>query len=461
MKFRILGVIALAALAGACDDPLNPTPQQAIPFEEALDTPDEARAAVNAMYDALQDCDGGYCRNLLIFPDLYVGDLAFTGTYASDREVSRANVTAANTALPGIWGTAYSGINRANNVLASLPGLQDEFDDESEYAHMKGEAHFVRALNYFNLVNYFGGVPLVTQPISQVPANVGQARNSVAEIYAFIESELAQARAGLLSIADVGGGFEGRATYEAATALLARVHLYQREWPQAYALADEVIESGLFSLEPQYENVFEKEQTDEAILEIPYTVTDPGSLAFWFFPGSLGGRRGVAPSTAFRNSFERNAAGTYIDQRRRVAVRFTGGGTAYGYKYTDINSTADDVPVLRLAEMYLIRSEAAARMNNLEQAIDDIDVIRNRAGLADLPATVDTQLEVLAANLDERRHELFYEGHRFFDLKRFADALPEAQAVLTARGITGNRLLFPLPQREIDANPALTQNPGY
>ncbi|HEY0023545.1 MAG TPA: RagB/SusD family nutrient uptake outer membrane protein [Longimicrobium sp.] len=452
MKLRILGVVALAALAGACDEPLDPTPQQAIPSAEALDTPDEVRVAANAMYDALQDCDGGYCRNLLIFPDLYVGDLAFTGTYSSDREVGQATLTAANTALPGIWGTAYSGINRANNVLASLPGLQDEFDDESEYDQLKGEAHFIRALNYLNLVNFFGGVPLVTQPISQVPSDVGQARNSAAEVYAFIESELAAARAGL---PELGSDAAGRASHEAATALLARVHLYQREWQQAYNLADEVIESGHFALEPQYENVFEKEQTDEAILEIPYTVTDPGSLAFWFFPGSLGGRRGAAPSSAFRNSFE---AG---DQRRKVAVQFTSGGTAYGYKYTDIASTADDVPVLRLAEMYLIRSEAAARLGRPAEAVADLNVIRNRAGLADLPAAVDTQAEALAANLDERRHELFYEGHRFFDLKRFADAVPAAQAVLTARGITGNRLLFPLPQREIDANPALTQNPGY
>jgi hypothetical protein len=460
MKLRILGVLALAALAGACDEPLDPTPQQAIPSEEALDTPDEVRVAVNAMYDALQDCDGGYCRDLVIFPDMYAGDLAFTGTYASDREVGRATLTSANTALPGIWGTAYRGINRANNVLASLPALQDEFDDESEYDQLKGEAHFIRALNYFNLVNFFGGVPLVTQPISQVPADVGQTRNSAAEVFAFVESELAAARAGL---PELGSDAQGRASYEAATALLARVHLYQREWQQAYNLADEVIDSGHFSLEPQYENVFEKEQTGEAIMEVPFTVTDPGSLAFWFFPGSLGGRRGFAPSassiggvTGFRNSFESG------DRRRAVAVRFTGGGTAYGYKYTDIASTADDVPILRLAEMYLIRSEAAARLGGrLPEAIADLNVIRNRAGLANLPASVDTQVEVLAANLDERRHELFYEGHRFFDLKRFADAVPAAQAVLTARGITGNRLLFPVPQREIDANPKLTQNPGY
>jgi hypothetical protein len=460
MKLRALGILAAAAFGtAACEGALDPTPQQTIPFEEALDTPEEVRVAVNAMYDALQNCDGGYCRNLIIFPDLYAGNLAFTGTYTSDREVARRNVTAANTALPGLWGTAYSGINRANNVLAALPGLEDEFDAD-EYAQLKGEAHFVRALNYFNLVNFFGGVPLVTAPISAVPDDVRQVKNSQAEIFAFIEAELAQARAGL---PELGSDAAGRASYEAATALLARVHTYQKEWAPAYALANEIIESHTFSLEPQYENAFEKEQTDEAIFEIPFTVTDPGSLAFWFFPGSMGGRYGIAPSGNLVGSFEDG------DERLNVAIQPEDFGDDFGAKYTDISTTADDIPVLRLAEMYLIRAEAAARLGNYAQALADVNVIRERAGLEGYDETTadldedgtTTAAEVLEIVLAERRHELFYEGHYFFDLKRFADAVPAAQARLTALGLTGNKLLFPIPQREIDANPALIQNPGY
>lgn len=461
MKLGTLGILAVAAFGtAACEGALDPTPQQTIPFEEALDTPEEVRVAVNAMYDALQTCDGGYCRNLIIFPDLYAGNLAFTGTYTSDREVARRNVTAANTALPGIWGAAYQGIDRANNVLAALPGLQSEFDDADEYAQLKGEAHFVRALNYFTLVNYFGGVPLVTTPIDAVPDDVRQAKNTQAEIFAFIEAELAQARAGL---PELGSDAAGRASYEAATALLARAHAYQKEWQPAYNLANEIIESHTFSLEPQYENAFEKEQTDEAIFEIPFTVTDPGSLAFWFFPGSQGGRYGIAPSANLVNSFEDD------DARIDVAIRADASGDDFGAKYTDISTTADDIPVLRLAEMYLIRAEAAARLGDLAQALEDVNVLRERAGLEgydETTADLDedgtmTAAEVLEIVLAERRHELFYEGHYFFDLKRFADVVPAAQARLTTLGITANKLLFPIPQREIDANPALIQNPGY
>lgn len=460
MKLRALGILAAAAFGtAACEGALDPTPQQTIPFEEALDTPEEVRVAANAMYDALQNCDGGYCRNLILFPDLYAGNLAFTGTYTSDREVARRNVTAANTALPGLWGSAYQGINRANNVLAALAGLQDEFDAD-EYARLKGEAHFVRALNYFNLVNFFGGVPLVTEPVNAVPGDVRQVKNSQAQIFAFIEAELALARAGL---PELGSDAAGRGSYEAATALLARVHTYQQEWQPAYDLADEIIESHTFTLEPQYENAFEKEQTDEAIFEVPFTVTDPGSLAFWFFPGSLGGRYGIAPSGSLVGSFEDG------DERLDVAIQPEDFGDDFGAKYTDISTTADDIPVLRLAEMYLIRAEAAARLGNFTQALADVNVIRERAGLEgydETTADLDedgtmTAAEVLEIVLTERRHEMFYEGHYFFDLKRFADAVPAAQARLTALGITGNKLLFPIPQREIDANPALIQNPGY
>lgn len=455
MKLRTLGIIVVAALtAAACDDPLDPTPQQQIPQAEALDSPDEIRVAVNGMYDALQTCDGGYCRNLVVFPDLYAGNLRFTGTYTSDREVANRNLTAGNTALPGIWGAAYQGIDRANNVLQGLTAQQAKFVDKDEFNQLKGEAHFIRALNYFTLIKFFGGVPLVTEPIVTVPAEVGRARSSEAEIWAFIEAELAQAMN--LLPEDAGAV---RASMGAATALKARAHLYQREWQAAFDLADEVIKSGMYELELQYANVFEKEQTNEAIFEIPFTVTDAGSLAFWFFPSGLGGRRGFAPAAGLVNSFEDE------DVRFSTAYNETGGGTSYGFKYTDIASTADDVPVIRLAEMYLIRAEAAARLGNLGRALADVNVIRARAELGEAAADANkdgatSMNEVLAVVLTERRHELFYEGHWFFDLKRFGD-VPAGSTLLTALGLTGNRLLFPIPQREIDANGSLIQNPGY
>jgi hypothetical protein len=251
-------------------------------------------------------------------------------------------------------------------------------------------------------------------------------------------------------------------TAEGAQALKARVHLYQREWQAAYDLANDLIENGPYALEDSYASLFnyQSEGTSEEILSIPFSVTDSNSLAFWFFPSALGGRRGFAPSNSGTTPSPLPNAFPAGDERRALAIQVTSGGTAFGAKYTDVATGTDDVPVIRLGEVYLIRAEAAARLGLLAQAIDDVNTIRNRAGVADLAATVDTQEEVLVAVLQERRLELFYEGHRFFDLKRFID-IPSVAAYMTTLGLTGPKLLFPIPQREIDANPELQQNPGY
>lgn len=459
MKLRAFGIIAVAALsAAACDDPLNPTPEQSIALEEALDSPEEIAVAVNAMYDALQECDGGYCRDVLMFPDVYAGNLDVTGTYVSDREVGRQAITSENTALPEIWGAAYEGINRANNVLASMPLLESEFDAD-EYAALQGEAHFVRALNYFTLVKFFGGVPLILQPRWVVDQESNVPRNTAGEVWQQIESDL-DAAADLLP-SGPGARGAGRANLEAAQALLARAHLYQGEWQQAYDMANAVIEGGEFSLVGSYANVFENEQTSEALFEVPFTVTDAGSLAFWMFPTALGGRWGFAPNADFVDTFEEG------DERLELAYQPDpdDDGEDFGAKYTDISTLADDVPVIRLAEVYLIRAEAAARLGDVEQAQEDVNVIRDRAGLdpvdadANANGTVSVN-EALEAVLAERRHELFYEGHWFFDLKRFGD-VPSAGEMLSDLGLVGFRLLFPIPQREIEANPELDQNSGY
>jgi tetratricopeptide (TPR) repeat protein len=459
MKLRAFGIIAVAALtAAACDDPFNPTPQQEIALEEALDSPEEVGVAVNAMYDALQTCDGGYCRNVLMYPDAYAGNLDVTGTYVSDREVGRHAITAENDALPGIWGAAYEGINRANNVVASLPLLEDQFDAD-EYAALEGEARFVRALNYFTLVKFFGGVPLITEPRWVVDQESNVPRATAGQIWQQVEADLSAA-VGLLP-SGPGARGDGRANMEAAQALLARAHLYQGKWQQAYDLADAVIEGAEFSLVDSYAGAFENEQTSEAIFEIPFTVTDAGSIAFWMAPTALGGRWGFGPNADFVDTFEED------DERLQIAYQPDPDdeGEDYGAKYTDVATTADDVPVIRLAEVYLIRAEAAARLGSVEQALADVDVIRGRAGLdpvqadADANGTVSVN-EALEAVLMERRHELFYEGHWFFDLKRFAD-VPSAGATLAELGLTGFRLLFPVPQQEIEANTELEQNPGY
>jgi hypothetical protein len=452
MKLKVLAILAAASLA-ACDDPLNVNPQQSIPQDEALNSAEEIRVGVNGMYDALQSCDGAYCRNTIIYPDLYVDNLRYSGTYTTDSEVWGGDVRANNSGVTDIWEEYYDAINRANNVIVSLPGVADLATGEAP--RFEGEARFVRALSYLNLVNFFGGVPLVTTPVWQAGEGVNVARSTEAATWALIESDL-NAAIGLLPTARVSG----RANRAAAQALLARAHLYQREWAQARALANTVIGNTAYALSPEYADIFEKEQTSESIFELPFTVTDGNALAFWFFPRALGGRYGVAPSNATSDSRPITGIFSAGDKRAPLAFR-SGGGRVYAAKYTIVSTGEDDVIVLRLAEMYLIRSEANARLNQLAPAIADINVIRARAGVAALSPDVDTQEEVLIANLEERRREFFYEGHRFWDLRRFRDIPSVGTYLADNQGISGGRLLFPIPQRELDANSALTQNPGY
>ncbi len=450
-------LLAAAALLGACDQPLEVDPDSQIPFEEALDSPDEVASGVRGIYDAMQ-ADGGYNRNLLVFPDLYADNLAFTGTFDTDSEVAGRAVQPSNSALDGIWGTAYEAINRANNVIASIPNVAGISNDDAD--QYQGEAEFLRALNYHNLVRWFGGVPLVLEPNWAVGDNENTfaPRATQAQVYARIEADLLSAVALLPEEST-----DFRATSGAARALLARVYLDQGKHAQARDAASAVIASGNYSLTNPFSNLWAVENSPESILSIQYSVNDFNELAFWFFPSDFGGRRGFAPTA--------NLAATYRDQgdteRYEATIGFYRQGTRrYGLKYFRIATGEDNVIVLRLAEMYLIRAEANARLGApTATVLADINVVRARAGVAPLTAeSIDdgdpdtsVQDELLMAVLEERRLEFAMEGHRFFDLRRILGPAGAAEFL----EIPEFRLLFPIPQSERDANPNLTQNPGY
>lgn len=446
---NLLPIVAGAAFLAACDNPLNTDPTASIPFDEALDSPEEIAAAANGMYDALQ-VDGAYSRNLLVFPDMYTDNLDFSGTFSTDREVWSQNVRSTNGAVSGIWGAAYDGINRANNVLAALDSV--DAVDELEATQYRGEALFVRALNYHNLVRFFGGVPVVTSPTWEIGPDVNVARGTVAQVYARITADLAQSIDLLDEIEEEGiRPRAGRANLYVARALLARVSLDLGQWAQARDLASEVIESGEYRLVEDYRNIFAVENGSESIFEVQYTISDANSLSFWFFPSAEGGRYGFNPTTV----------GFFGGANERLAGSVTfapSEGWYYVNKFFRIETGDDNVPVIRLAEMYLIRAEANWRLNADPATVRaDVDVVRTRSGLAPLALTVVTPAQLGTAILAERRAEFAYEGHRLFDLRRILGDAGAAEYL----GIEQFRLVFPVPQRELDANPALSQTQGY
>lgn len=454
LKHIAFGLFAAASMA-ACDSPLDTQPRSNIPSAEALDTPEEIRVAVNGLYDAFQDNGRDFTRNQVIFPDLYADNATFSGTYSSDREVVNRNVLPTNTAVAGLWRSAYIGIDRANNVLLALESVEMDADEAAELA---GEARFVRGYMYFILGRWFGGVPLITEPTREIPTRdeVHLAKSSQAAVYAFAESELRAAAAALGE-----ERFNGRGSWGAATALLSRLNLETRDWAEAAAFATDVIESGEYELADDYAGIWRNKNSSESIFEVQYTVNDANALAFWLNPQ---GRQSFSPSNGLITAY--TGAG---DTERFEGTISRDNGT-YFSKYSRVESGDDNFVMIRLAEMYANRSEALARMGtDLETAIDDINVLRERAGIAPLAATVDTAPEILTANLAERRREFALEGFRFFDLRRFSDRSDVFVGATAANTYFNVNLLrnepfrayFPLPQSELDSNDLLVQNTGY
>ncbi|HEU5210132.1 MAG TPA: RagB/SusD family nutrient uptake outer membrane protein [Longimicrobiales bacterium] len=441
MRNRYLWPIAaVALLATACDSPLDTNPTDAIDSDEALNTPRGIELALNGAYRGLQNGDL-YGNVHMVYPDLYADNLEFTGTFQTDREVALRNITTSNVQIRDTWFALYDGINRTNNLLDAIPGVSGLSAEEAEQA--TAESLFLRSLYYSILVSYHGGVPIITEPSRGVDESSQVPRDPADAVWDRVIADLETASGSL--------AYEfnpSRATGGAADALLARVYLETGDYAQARDKATAVIESGVYELNDDYASNWTQKFSEEAIFELPYSINTTNSLAFWYFPDALGGRRGFAPTQAFYDAYE---AG---DERRDFAIGIEG-GELYGKKYFRIANSDDNVVVLRLAEMYLIRAEANARLGADAATVRaDIDIVRNRAGLPDLPATVDTQQELLDAILQERRFEFAMEGHRFFDLRRFGVATD-------LLGISAERLLFPIPQAEIDVNDALEQNPGY
>jgi starch-binding outer membrane protein, SusD/RagB family len=450
MTSRTLTAIAAGALSLACESPLNTQPVDAIDAETALSTPRGIELAVAGAYRSLQ-APSLYSQEEMAFADMYADNLNFTGTFPSHREFWLRNLSANNTSVRAIWRWTYEGINRTNNILDAIPRVAEL--TPAQRAGFRGEALFIRALHYSILVRDFGDVPIVTWPSRGIDNSSYVSRDPRDSVHALIRDDLEEA-ATLLST----GRIAGRATRGASLALLARTYLEWGKHAEARDRATLVIGDPGYSLVPTFAvnvagaartSMFATKHGSESIFELEYGVNNPNSHAFMFFTTPMGGRWGYSPTAGLYGAFE---AG---DQRRDASIGIDASNRRYGNKYFRIANGDDNVIVLRLAEMYLIRAEANARLDAAASVVRaDVNVIRNRAGLGNLPTTVTSVEGLLAAILHERRVEFAFEGHRFFDLRRMGLA---GQLL----GMTSDRLLYPIPQAEMDMNPNLTQNPGY
>lgn len=386
-------------------------------------------------------------------------ELSVTSLTSAYLELYQNNINSSNTAITTYyWGAFYNIIYVANQVLENVP--ESATISEGGKTQMLAEARFIRAVNYFYLINLYGDVPLVLSTDYTTTSQI--LRTPVSEVYKQIEEDLLFAREHLVE------GYLGtqriRANKFTATALLARVYLYQKKWSDAEVMATEVIGSPLYKLETTLNNVFLL-TSKEVILQF---MTPGNAIPTWdgsaFTPGSAT----IVPNYPITPELY-GAFGTG-DLRLTNWIRtvnITSGGVtktySHPYKYKVVSGTStvrtEALVFLRLAEMYLIRAEARAENNDLANAISDLDVIRTRAGLLTPTDPAIEQTALLDAIAHERRLELFSElGHRWLDLKR----TDKANVVLKDKpNWTTQDQLYPIPFTDRQANPLITQNDGY
>jgi len=353
-----------------------------------------------------------------------------------------------NTAVYNLWASAYKSIFRANEVLEGLAASSSV--SRSVADRLRGEALFVRAFCHFYLVNLYGPVPLATTADYRVTSLLH--RSPEVEVYAQISNDLTEA-AGLLPDGyDHAGGERIRPNKWAAAALCARVALYRGEWQEAAKLASDVIaQTGDYAVLDNPDAVFLKNSREAIWQLLPVNAATANTHEGLFAiptPGQQTAPR-YSPGEALLAGFVAGDA-RQTSWLASYTVPTTGETFAYPFKYK-VRSTASGSEIeeystiLRLAEQYLIRAEARAELGDLDGALADVNVpLVRHGGLAPL-AGLD-KAGVMAAIERERLVEFFYEwGHRWFDLKRW--------------GRHGK--LLPIPQREREANPFLTQNDGY
>jgi hypothetical protein len=372
------------------------------------------------------------------------------------------SLEADNPMVSEIWGSFYKYIYQTNAVIEGINNSGSKLKLRNQ---LLGEAHFLRALNYFYLVNLFGDVPLVTS--TNYKANTNIARTVAEKIYDQMVSDLQKAQQLLSEIYLTNENpFERvRANRFAATALLARVYLYKKDWVAAENAATQVIQSFIYRLETELDQPF-LSISKEAILQFLPAPGSNTSEGVTFIP-----QNGNLPAFSIRdsllNAFEPG------DKRWQWIEKTSYNGIIYYYPLKYKRSVgapySENYMVLRLAEQYLIRAESRIMQNDFAGATADINTIRERAGLA-AKAGFNSQAAAMVALEQERRTELFAEwGHRWFDLKRWPAYSSSSGMVNRADEVLNQlkpswqttALLWPLPAKELGLNNALIQNNGY
>ena len=443
-----MAVTALLSFS-ACNKQLDIKPTQSIDQNLAILTSKDVQSTLVGAYNRLGNANL-YGGRIFVEADLLSTQtiINWNGTYADMTQFVNQQIINNNGFVEDLWLSAYVAINQTNNVLANL----DKATDEDERNRWEGEAKFIRGLIYFDLVRLFGkswndgspesnlGVPIVLTPTVKVDESSKVPRATVKAVYDQAISDLTTAE----ELLPEDNNFY--ANKYAAAGILARLYLQQGNYADAITEATTVILSGAFALNDKFADEFPSrskthfDNTPEDIFAIQVTQQLGFNSLNEFYASSGNAGRG---DIRIKNSFldEYQAGDTRGEFFTITSVNRT----------NKFNNQYGNVHIIRLAELYLIRAEANLRLGTSDgdSPANDVNVIRERAHLDDL-ATV-TVDDVLT----ERRHELAFEGGFFLhDAKRL-------QQNVSVLPYNSPKLVYPIPLREIQANPQLVQNEGY
>lgn len=482
--YNLITMLFLAITSISCSDFLEQNPLTDLSENDFYKTADDMTSALNGVYSALQESD--MYGNWYVFGEIPSDNTRnqLSGSVTSQDEFDKFYIDTQNSYISSFWAAAYKTINRANTVSGRIDNVDIDSDLANRY---KLECKFIRALMYFNLVRVYGDVPLVLTEIS-IAESYDILREPVENVYQQIISDLQEAQ-GLPE--SYSTEEDGRATNGAAKALLGKVYMTLHRYTEAESILGEVINSGRYSLLENtpgslnidgYENVFSpiNHNSAEGIFEIQYLKGGYGEGSNYvnnFAPENSGTNVVALGSTGGNNIPEMDIYEAYEDGDLRRDFSMSLGyydsqndnewvESRYVCKYMDVpyqsGDASNNYPVLRYADVILMYAEALNQNGKTAEACQYLNMTRRRGfgyqttetTPVDLYTTDKEEFELLVEQ--ERRVELAFENHRWFDLIRTGRAVE----VMKSKGFSLNEsnLICPIPQAQIDINPNLTQN---
>ena len=434
-NFKYLLLIFLSFGLVNCESELEVEPAQSVSIGAALGSADGVKKVLIGAYaEAGQSSTfGGYSQ---IISELLGNDdeVSWEGTFLAPRQFYTKSMLSDNSFVGSHWVNSYEVINQANLVLDNA----SKIDDATERATVEGEALFLRAMTYFDMVRFYGGVPLRTAGVTNYGADLDIERASADAIYAQVASDLNDA---YIKLPASNGEFADK---YAAKALLARVHLQLGNYAEALTAANDVLANSGHSLASSFAGAFNNDSdSSEDIFAFQVTSQDGSNALVTHYAAMVfGGRGGDIVVDTYRSLFD-----SALDVRRGFFYISPDSGAICTYKYTN---EYGNVPTLRIGEMHLIRAEANFRLGSSTglAPLTEINALRARSGA---PAHTALTLDLI---FNERQLELGFEGHILHDKKRFGKSI---------LGLPSNspKLVLPIPQSEMDSNSLMVQNSGY